>query len=118
MGYLTKANNSFLKLTGYNEEELIGKHISELTPYEEGVYDSLPSMAAVKQMKSDLFGGEMGDDETESTAVSPPFMTFITSPTIDCDVFVPALFPIDVIFDASLLTPHRTHCLFPRPPSD
>jgi PAS domain S-box-containing protein len=40
MGYVTRVNNSFLKLIGYNEEELIGKHISELTPYEEGTYDS------------------------------------------------------------------------------
>jgi signal transduction histidine kinase len=40
MGYLTRVNNSFLKLIGYNEEEILGKHISEFTPYEEGVYDS------------------------------------------------------------------------------
>jgi len=40
MGYVTRVNNSFLKLIGYTEEELIGKHISELTPYEEGHYDS------------------------------------------------------------------------------
>ncbi|MBW1854685.1 MAG: PAS domain S-box protein, partial [Deltaproteobacteria bacterium] len=40
MGYVTRVNNSFLKLIGYNEEELIGKHTVELTPYEEGTYDS------------------------------------------------------------------------------
>jgi PAS domain-containing protein len=40
MGYLTRVNSSFLKLIGYNEEELIGKHVSEFTPYEEGVYHS------------------------------------------------------------------------------
>ena len=40
MGYVTRVNNSFLKLIGYNEEELIGKHVSEFTPYEEGTYDS------------------------------------------------------------------------------
>ncbi len=40
MGYVTRVNNSFLKLIGYNEEELIGKHISEVTPYEEGTYNS------------------------------------------------------------------------------
>ena len=40
MGFITKVNKSFLKLIGYKEEEVIGKHIVEFAPYEKGTYES------------------------------------------------------------------------------
>jgi PAS domain S-box-containing protein len=38
-GYITKANNSFKKLLGYEEEELIGKYAAEFSPEEDGIYE-------------------------------------------------------------------------------
>ncbi len=38
-GYITKTNNSFMKLLGYEKEELIGKHTAELSPAEDGIYE-------------------------------------------------------------------------------
>jgi len=40
MGYITRANESFLKLRGYKEEEIIGKHITEFSVTKEGTYES------------------------------------------------------------------------------
>lgn len=39
-GNLVRANKFFLNLLGYKQEEIIGKHISEFTPLQEGVYAS------------------------------------------------------------------------------
>ena len=40
MGFITRVNKSFLKLINFGEEEVIGKHIAEFTPYEKGTYES------------------------------------------------------------------------------
>ena len=40
MGYVTKVNKSFLKLIDFEEEEILGKHIMELSITEEGTYES------------------------------------------------------------------------------
>ena len=40
MGFITRVNKSFLELIDFEEEEVIGKHIAEFTPYEEGTYES------------------------------------------------------------------------------
>ena len=40
LGYLTKVNKSFLELIGFEEKEVLGKHITEFTPYEEGTYEA------------------------------------------------------------------------------
>ena len=40
-GYITRANKSFLSLMGYKEEEITGKQIQELSPIEEGRYESI-----------------------------------------------------------------------------
>ena len=40
MGYIVRANNAFLNMLGYRKKEIIGKHIIELSPLEEGNYDS------------------------------------------------------------------------------
>ncbi|MBW1856572.1 MAG: PAS domain S-box protein [Deltaproteobacteria bacterium] len=40
MGYITRVNPSFLQLLGYREEEVIGKHMIECAPMEEGYYES------------------------------------------------------------------------------
>jgi PAS domain S-box-containing protein len=39
-GYVTRANKSFLKLLGYKEEEVFGKHMAEFSPMETGSYES------------------------------------------------------------------------------
>jgi PAS domain S-box-containing protein len=39
-GKITRVNKSFLELTGYNEEEAMGKHIYEFAPTKEGTYES------------------------------------------------------------------------------
>lgn len=40
-GYITRINKSFLKMLGYKEEEeVIGKHVGELSPSREGTYES------------------------------------------------------------------------------
>jgi PAS domain S-box-containing protein len=39
-GYLVRANKSFLKLLGCEEEEAKGKHIAEFSPLKEGNYES------------------------------------------------------------------------------
>ncbi|MDX1779614.1 MAG: PAS domain S-box protein, partial [Thermodesulfobacteriota bacterium] len=39
-GYVTRANKSFLKLLGYEEEEVLGKHMAEFSPMETGSYQS------------------------------------------------------------------------------
>jgi PAS domain S-box-containing protein len=39
-GYVTRANKSFLKLLGYDREEVIGKHMAEFSPMETGSYPS------------------------------------------------------------------------------
>ena len=38
-GYITRVNKAFLNLLQYNEDEILGKHISEFTPMEEGTYE-------------------------------------------------------------------------------
>ncbi|MEE8380762.1 MAG: PAS domain S-box protein, partial [Thermodesulfobacteriota bacterium] len=40
MGYVTRVNTAFLKLIDFEEEEVIGKHIAEFTPYEDGTYEA------------------------------------------------------------------------------
>ena len=40
MGHITRANESFLKLRGYKEEEIIGKHITDFSVTKEGTYES------------------------------------------------------------------------------
>ena len=40
MGYITRVNKAFLKLIDFKEDEVIGKHITEFTPYEAGSYES------------------------------------------------------------------------------
>jgi len=39
-GYVTRANKAFLELLDCEEEKIIGKHMSEFSPTEEGVYES------------------------------------------------------------------------------
>ncbi|RLC95713.1 MAG: hypothetical protein DRI46_14550, partial [Chloroflexi bacterium] len=39
-GYLTRVNKAFLKLLGYEEGEVLGRHIAEFAPPEGGVYES------------------------------------------------------------------------------
>ena len=39
-GYITRANKSFLKLLGYEKEEMLGKHMAECSPMEPGSYES------------------------------------------------------------------------------
>ena len=38
-GCIATANKAFLELLGYEEDEVIGKHISELSISEQGVYE-------------------------------------------------------------------------------
>ena len=40
LGYVIRANKSFLEIVGYAEKEIIGKHIMELSVTEEGIYES------------------------------------------------------------------------------
>ncbi|MCK5185577.1 MAG: PAS domain S-box protein, partial [Deltaproteobacteria bacterium] len=40
-GYYKRVNKYFLELLGYEEEEILGKHISEFTPLAEGSYESI-----------------------------------------------------------------------------
>jgi PAS domain S-box-containing protein len=40
MGYITRVNPSFLQLLGYRKEEMIGNHIIDCAPMEEGYYES------------------------------------------------------------------------------
>jgi len=40
IGHITRANKFFLELLGYQGEEVIGKHIAEFSPTEEGTYES------------------------------------------------------------------------------
>jgi len=39
-GYVTRSNKSFLKLLGYEKEEVLGKHMAEFSPMETGSYQS------------------------------------------------------------------------------
>jgi PAS domain S-box-containing protein len=39
-GYLTRVNKSFLEMLDCKKEEVIGKHMTELVPIDEGVYES------------------------------------------------------------------------------
>ena len=38
-GYISEANKAFMELTGYNKEEIIGKHTAEFSPMKEGTYE-------------------------------------------------------------------------------
>ena len=38
-GYVSRANRAFLQLLGYTNDEVIGKHMAEFSPLEEGTYD-------------------------------------------------------------------------------
>jgi PAS domain S-box-containing protein len=40
MGNITRVNNAFIKLLGYKQEEVIGKHTMEISPNHEGIYES------------------------------------------------------------------------------
>ena len=40
MGYIARVNKAFPQLLGLEEKEIIGKHMSELSPTKEGVYES------------------------------------------------------------------------------
>ena len=39
-GYVTRANKSFLQLLGYKKDEVLGRHMAEFSPMEEGTYES------------------------------------------------------------------------------
>ena len=39
-GYVTRANKSFLKLVGYKKDDVLGRHMAEFSPMEEGTYES------------------------------------------------------------------------------
>ena len=39
-GYVTRSNKSFLKLLGYEKEEVLGKHMAGFSPMETGSYQS------------------------------------------------------------------------------
>ena len=39
-GYVTRANQYFLDLLGYTEEEVLGRHVMEFGIKEEGTYES------------------------------------------------------------------------------
>jgi len=53
-GYITRVNKAFFELTGYRGKEVIGKHITELTPYEERTYESTSGeMVEIKEFISD-----------------------------------------------------------------
>jgi len=53
-GYITRVNKAFFELTGYREKEVIGKHITEFIPYEDGTYESTTGeMVEIKEFFSD-----------------------------------------------------------------
>ena len=39
-GYVTRANKSFFELLGYKKDEVLGRHMAEFSPVEEGTYES------------------------------------------------------------------------------
>ncbi len=39
-GYITRVNKAFIQLFGFEQEELIGKHMAELVPPQAGIYES------------------------------------------------------------------------------
>ena len=41
LGFINRVNRSFQELIGFEENAIIGKHITEFTPYEEGTYESI-----------------------------------------------------------------------------
>lgn len=57
MGYVTRVNNSFLKLIDFEEEEIIGKHIMELSITEEGTYES--TTGELVEISKDFFYNAM-----------------------------------------------------------
>jgi len=57
---IKRVNKSFLKLIGYSKEEVIGKHVAELSVVEEGTYES----TAGEQVE---IGKEFFDDAKEIT---------------------------------------------------
>lgn len=60
VGYITRANKYFLKLIDFEEEEIIGKHIMELSITEKGTYESTTE-------ESVEIGEEFVDDAREIT---------------------------------------------------
>ncbi len=40
-GNITRVNKSFMELIGYSEEEILGKHMTEFSPFDEGTYESV-----------------------------------------------------------------------------
>ncbi|MCP4715050.1 MAG: response regulator, partial [Deltaproteobacteria bacterium] len=40
-GYITRSNKAFQEMLGYTEEEITGRHISEMSPQETGTYESM-----------------------------------------------------------------------------
>lgn len=56
-GYVTRTNNSFLKLLGYKEEEIIGKHIMEFLITKEGTYES--TAGELVEIKEEFFNKAM-----------------------------------------------------------
>ena len=46
-GFVTRVNKSFLKMLGLEEGEVIGKHGVELSPVEEGIYESTTGKSVV-----------------------------------------------------------------------
>ena len=51
-GYVTKANNSFMKLLGYKQKEIIGKNLMEFTMIEHGAYKSTTGESVEISMES------------------------------------------------------------------
>ena len=44
-GYVSRANRAFLQLLGYSNDEVLGKHMAEFSPLEEGTYDLITGEA-------------------------------------------------------------------------
>jgi PAS domain S-box-containing protein len=51
-GYIVRVNSSFMKLLGYEEDEVIGKHTAELSPAEDGMYESATGDTIEIEMES------------------------------------------------------------------
>ena len=60
-GYVTEANKSFMELTGYTKEEIIGKHMSEFSPMKEGTYEcTTGELIQIEKKFSDYIKSSMG----------------------------------------------------------
>ena len=57
LGHVTRVNKAFLELIGFDEEEVVGKHIMELSVMHEGTYES--STGELVRIDEDFFNTNM-----------------------------------------------------------